>query len=333
MSNQQTFGQSSVVPPPPIVATSYVTNVGTAIPAANVLNVLGAGSISTSGSGNTVTAQLTGLTNHALQVGAGTATLTQLSIGSTGQVLQANSAADPSWSTATYPSTTTINQILYSSAANVVSGLATANNGVLITSATGVPSLLPNGTTGQVLTATTGSPPSWAAITTPPTVATSYVTDSGTATPAANVLNVVGSTTTNNNTNGIQTLGSGNTVTAQLTNRIVGTGTTTDGVTPVLLYSFNLGATPGSYTFFSRIAAYDLTDSLGASYAGFSGVRTTGASATLLGSNVSLSNEEGLLVGVDLESSVSGNSYSLTATGVAGKTIHFVAITEYVLAV
>jgi hypothetical protein len=48
---------------PPSVATSYVTNVGTAIPAANVLNVLGttvpAGTIplQSTGSGNTVTYQ------------------------------------------------------------------------------------------------------------------------------------------------------------------------------------------------------------------------------------------------------------------------------------
>ena len=79
------------------------------------------------------------------------------------QVLLSGSSTTPAWSTATYPATTTISEILYSSAANTVTGLATANNGVLITSATGVPSLLANGTTGQILTATTGSPPSWAA--------------------------------------------------------------------------------------------------------------------------------------------------------------------------
>jgi len=84
--------------------------------------------------------------------------------GTTGQVLQSNAAAAPSFSTASYPSTTTINQILYSSAANTVTGLATANDGVLITSHTGVPSLLANGTTGQVLTATTGAPPSWSTV-------------------------------------------------------------------------------------------------------------------------------------------------------------------------
>ena len=38
-------------------------------------------------------------------------------------------------------SSTTINQILYSSAANTIAGLATANNGVLITSGAGVPSI------------------------------------------------------------------------------------------------------------------------------------------------------------------------------------------------
>jgi len=57
------------------------------------------------------------------------------------QLLLSGASGAPSWSTVTHPSTTTINQILYSSANNVLSGLATANNGVLITGATGVPSI------------------------------------------------------------------------------------------------------------------------------------------------------------------------------------------------
>lgn len=67
------------------------------------------------------------------QILSGTATANQM--------LQSGSSATPAWSTATWPATTTINQILYSSAANTVTGLATANSGVLITSAGGVPSI------------------------------------------------------------------------------------------------------------------------------------------------------------------------------------------------
>jgi hypothetical protein len=58
--------------------------------------------------------------------------------GTTGNIFQSNSALAPSWSTATYPSTTTINQLLYSSSANTVAGLATATTAVLTTSS-GVP--------------------------------------------------------------------------------------------------------------------------------------------------------------------------------------------------
>lgn len=80
------------------------------------------------------------------------------------QVLMSGSNTAPLWSTAVYPVSTTINQLLYSSSANVVAGLTTANNGVLVTSNTGVPSLLANSSTpGYVLTANSGAPPSWQA--------------------------------------------------------------------------------------------------------------------------------------------------------------------------
>lgn len=42
-------------PIPPNIPTSFVTNNGTAVPAANILNVLGGNGATTSGSGNTVT--------------------------------------------------------------------------------------------------------------------------------------------------------------------------------------------------------------------------------------------------------------------------------------
>lgn len=64
------------------------------------------------------------------------------------QILQSVASSSPVWSTATYPATTTANRILFSSAANVVGQITTANNSVLVTNATGVPSisnLLPSG--------------------------------------------------------------------------------------------------------------------------------------------------------------------------------------------
>lgn len=57
--------------------------------------------------------------------------------------------------TATYPTTTTANQLLYSSATDTVGGLATANSSVLVTNGSGVPSFgttLPSGLTTNSLT-------------------------------------------------------------------------------------------------------------------------------------------------------------------------------------
>lgn len=69
----------------------------------------------------------------ALAILAGTATANQ--------VLLSGSSTTPAWSTATYPATTSVNQILYSSSANIIGGITTGNNGTLITSAGGIPSI------------------------------------------------------------------------------------------------------------------------------------------------------------------------------------------------
>ena len=150
-------------------AVSTLTgNSGGAIsPTAGNISTVGTGSITVSGNAgtSTLTTQLTGLTNHAIQIGAGTATLTQLGSGTTGQVLQTNTGADPTWSTATYPSSTTINRILYSSSANVVDQLATANQGVLTTGATGIPVITALATNGQVIIGSTAGVPAAATLT------------------------------------------------------------------------------------------------------------------------------------------------------------------------
>lgn len=71
--------------------------------------------------------------SSAMAILSGTATANQI-------VLSGSSTA-PAWSTATYPATTTANELLYSSSTNTIAGLSTGNDGVLITSGAGVPSI------------------------------------------------------------------------------------------------------------------------------------------------------------------------------------------------
>ena len=161
------------------VPTTFSTNSGNAVPVAGVLNDLGAGSIKTSGAANVVTTELTGLTNHAVLVGAGTSTITKVGPTATaGQVFQsAGAATDPEFSTATYPSTTTVSQILYSSATNVVSGLTTANSAVLVTTSAGVPVLSSTMTDGQLIIGDTSGTPTAA---TPTSTGGNYILGAGT---------------------------------------------------------------------------------------------------------------------------------------------------------
>lgn len=177
--------------------------------AAGLVNVKGSGSITTVGSLNTITTQLTGLTNHAVLVGAGTTTITKVGPTATaGQVLQsAGSSADPVFSTATYPATATgtgtilradgtnwvattstypntnaVSTLLYASSANVMSALATANNGTLVTSATGVPSILAGpGTTGNILQSNAAAAPSFSTATYPSTTTINQILYSSSA--------------------------------------------------------------------------------------------------------------------------------------------------------
>lgn len=57
------------------------------------------------------------------------------------QMLQSGASAAPAWSTATWPATTTINRILFSSAANTVGEISTVNGGLLNASSSGVPGM------------------------------------------------------------------------------------------------------------------------------------------------------------------------------------------------
>lgn len=82
--------------------TSITGNSGGAeVPLAGNFNLLGTGSITVAGSANTETISLTGLTNHSLLVGAGTATITNLGVATNGQIPIGSTGADPVLATIT----------------------------------------------------------------------------------------------------------------------------------------------------------------------------------------------------------------------------------------
>ncbi len=167
----------------------------------------------------------------------------------------------------------------------------------------------------------------------PPAVPTSFVTDDGTAIPAANVLNVLGIDSTENNVSGILTRANpnlSNNLEIVITNRLQGTGSTVGAVTADII-TFALSAVAHVYTFDFSIAGFSSGSSEGVGYTLVGSVRSDGATATVL-PNQTLDNfEEGALVACTALMVASGNNVILRVTGTAGTTIQWGAVGTYVL--
>ncbi len=167
-------------PVPANVATSYTSDAGTAIPALNILQVLGGTGLSTTGATNVVTVNLdvpvvvssggtgkTTLTDRGLVIGRGTTAVDITAAGTNGQVVIAATGANPAFATITSTGST----IAFTLGANT-------------------------------LNLETGS-----------AVAKSFTTNSGTATPSSGILSVVGS-------HGLNTSGATNVVTVAVNNTL-----------------------------------------------------------------------------------------------------------------
>jgi hypothetical protein len=132
---------------------------------AGLVVMAGSGSITTVGSLNTLTFQLTGLTNHSVLVGAGTTTITKVGPGATSGVplIAQGASADPIFGTAlvvgggTGLTSASQGDLLYGSAANTLSLLAKDTNATRYLSNTGTSNNpawaqvnLANGVTGNL---------------------------------------------------------------------------------------------------------------------------------------------------------------------------------------
>jgi hypothetical protein len=140
------------------ISETLTGNSGGAVPAAaNNINTVGAGSITIVGSPgtNTLTTELTGLTNHNLLIGAGTTTITKVAPSATAgiPVVSAGAAADPAFGTAVVAGGGTGDTSF--TAYSVITGGTTATGA--LQNVSGV------GTAGQVLTSQGAAAlPQWA---------------------------------------------------------------------------------------------------------------------------------------------------------------------------
>lgn len=155
---------------------------GAESPSAGNFNVLGTGSITVAGSANTETVQLTGLTNHNVLIGAGSATITNVAPSATSGIpLVSNGASsDPSFTTAVVAGGGTGNTTF--TAYSVIAAGTTATGA--FQNVSGV------GTSGQILTSNGASAlPTWQ---TGPSLAISLAmqvfTSSGTYTPTSGMV-------------------------------------------------------------------------------------------------------------------------------------------------
>lgn len=176
---------------------------GVISPTGGNINTLGTGSITIAGSGSTLTTQLTGMTNHSLLIGAGTATLTKLAPSATAgvAVVSTGAAADPAYGTVVVAGggtgATTLTGIVTGNGTSAMTANAVTQHGVLIGGASNAASSLSVASTGTALLGVTGADPAFTALVTvnisdnttgtvgsPTTmvVGTSYIADQASAT-------------------------------------------------------------------------------------------------------------------------------------------------------
>ena len=162
-----------------------------------------------------------------------------------------------------------------------------------------------------------------------PAIPTAFVTDSGTATPAANTLNIVtGLPLATSTVNGIQTSASGSTVTIQLTNALYGSATLT-GVGPTTLVTLPLNA--GSvYRIYFQVTGRDTTSGDGVGYDVWGSIKRVGSGAAVIIQSPFIDTDEDVTLNTgSINLIASGNNAVLQVTGVVGRTIAYNATGYY----
>ena len=160
-----------------------------------------------------------------------------------------------------------------------------------------------------------------------PAVPEQFTTDSGVAVPVANNINFLGGQTVVNDDYGISFIGSGSTVTGQLTNRATGQVSTSDATpTPILSFTFGSEAVA---TFDGVVTAIRTSNGHGASWRIFGSFRSDGATCTEIGTDTSLNFKDADIPTVNIDFSAIGNAAVVSVIGVAGVSLRWDAMITY----
>jgi len=170
----------------------------------------------------------------------------------------------------------------------------------------------------------------------PPSVPQSFVTQDGTAVPAANILIVSGFDSIENNSNGIITkggvvgTGNSNEVDVIITNRIQVTSTTSDGAGQTQNVTVMTTTNGKSVQFSANFIGYDAINNEAVGGAQEGVARALGGSATIVGTNDSLDESDAGLVTADWNIIASGANLQAQFVGVAGRTITWTALFTFI---
>lgn len=136
-------------------------------PVAGNINLAGTGSLATTGSGATATVGLTGLTNHNVLLGAGTATITKLAPSATSGValISQGAAADPAFGTVVVAGggtgAVTLTGLVTGNGTSAMTAAAITQFAPVVGGAANAAASIAVGATGQVLVGATGANPAW----------------------------------------------------------------------------------------------------------------------------------------------------------------------------
>lgn len=166
----------------------------------------------------------------------------------------------------------------------------------------------------------------------PPQVPTSFITDDGTAIPAANILNVNSLDSIENNDNGIITRANPNlsdNLEIILTNRISITATTSDGGGQTQTVTLMTPINGTALNFECNFIGYDSgnNEAAGGDQQGLA--RKSGGIVTVVGTNDSFDQSDAGLVAVDWNVIATGADLQAEFVGIAGRTITWKATFTY----